>query len=95
MRWLPPFQKGQNMGLENFFRRRGTSPAPTEQLPAPSGADAGSLAPQREKDLQAAWAELTAAAQASEVLNLHACTRNGRPWTTDPDAVRAIAARAP
>lgn len=50
------------------------------------------MPPKREKDLQAAWAELTEAAKTSEVTALHACTRNGRPWTTDPEAVRAIAA---
>ncbi|WP_243182059.1 hypothetical protein [Arthrobacter humicola] len=43
-------------------------------------------------ELEAAWAELTAAAEASEVTNFHACTRNGRPWNADPAAVRAAAA---
>jgi hypothetical protein len=43
-------------------------------------------------ELEAAWAELTAAAEASEVTNFHACSRNGRPWTEDPAAVRAAAA---
>jgi hypothetical protein len=43
-------------------------------------------------ELEASWAELTAAAEASEVTNFLACTRNGGPWTEDPAAVRAAAA---
>lgn len=79
------------MGLKNFLRRWGISPVPTEHLAVSSGAEEAPLSPERKKDLQAAWAELTEAAKTSEVLNLHACTRNGRSWTTDPEAVRAIA----
>jgi hypothetical protein len=43
-------------------------------------------------ELEEAWAELAAAAEASELTNFHACTRTGRPWTEDPAAVRAVAA---
>jgi hypothetical protein len=58
----------------------------------PSGAENDPWPPKREKDLQAAWAELTEAAKTSKIASFHACTRTGRPWTTDPEAVRAIAA---
>jgi len=43
-------------------------------------------------ELQEAWVELTEAARGSRVTSFHACTRAGRPWTEDPDAVRAVAA---
>ena len=86
------FRRDRTLGLKNLFRRWGIYPAPAEHLAVKSRAEEDPLSPQREKDLQAAWAELTEAAKTSEVLNLHACTRNGRPWTTDPEAVRAIAA---
>jgi len=50
------------------------------------------LSPEHPEDLQAAWAELSAAAKSSKVTNFHACTRSGRPWAEDPAAVRAVAA---
>ncbi|AOT03659.1 hypothetical protein ASPU41_10270 [Arthrobacter sp. U41] len=50
------------------------------------------LSPERQEELQAAWVELTEAARGSKVTSFHACTRNGRPWTEDPAAVRAVAA---
>lgn len=59
---------------------------------APAAAGPGPLTAEQLVELEAAWAELTAAAEASEVTNLHACTRNGRSWTEDPAAVRAAAA---
>ncbi|WP_311214610.1 MULTISPECIES: hypothetical protein [unclassified Arthrobacter] len=43
-------------------------------------------------DLEAAWAELRQTAAASKVTSLRACSRNGRSWAEDPEAVRAIAA---
>jgi len=78
------------MGLRSIFRKR---PAPAGVTPA--AADPEALEPltaEQLVELEAAWAELTAAAEASEVTNFHACTRNGRPWTEDPAAVRAAAA---
>ncbi|MGK3957682.1 hypothetical protein ACLKOZ_16000 [Arthrobacter sp. R4] len=50
------------------------------------------FSPERQGDLQEAWAELTEAARNSKVTSFHACTRTGRPWTEDPAAVRAVAA---
>ncbi|MFJ5696571.1 hypothetical protein [Arthrobacter sp. NPDC093139] len=44
------------------------------------------------EDLQEAWAELTAAAKGSKVMNFHACTHSGVPWGQDPAAVRLLAA---
>jgi hypothetical protein len=46
----------------------------------------------RQEELQAAWVELTEAAKSSRVTSFHVYTRDGRPWTDDPDAVRAVAA---
>jgi predicted DCC family thiol-disulfide oxidoreductase YuxK len=43
-------------------------------------------------ELEEAWAELAKAAEASELENFHACTRNGRSWTENAAAVRAVAA---
>lgn len=42
-------------------------------------------------DLQAAWAELRQTVDESKVTSFQACRRNGRSWTEDPEAVRAIA----
>ncbi|MCI9872769.1 hypothetical protein ARTB_19915 [Arthrobacter humicola] len=74
------------MGLRSLFRKR---PA-TAGITPPSGPEP--LTAEQLVELEAAWAELTAAAEASEVTNFHACTRNGRPWNADPAAVRAAAA---
>jgi hypothetical protein len=43
-------------------------------------------------DLQAAWAELLQTVDESKVTAFQACSRNGRSWAEDPEAVRAIAA---
>ena len=80
------------MGLRSLFHRKATitgdaglvlavTEPPNEPLPA-----------ERQKDLLAAWVELTEAANSSRVTSFHACTRAGRPWTEDPAAVRAVAA---
>ncbi|MET4901698.1 MULTISPECIES: hypothetical protein [unclassified Paenarthrobacter] len=42
-------------------------------------------------DLQAAWAELRQTVDESKVTSFQACSRNGRSWVEDPEAVRAIA----
>jgi hypothetical protein len=79
------------MGLRNFFQRK---PA-TASSAAPSPADETQddvLSPADLADLEEAWADLAAAAEASEITDFHACTRTGRPWIEDPAAVRAAAA---
>jgi hypothetical protein len=79
------------MGLRSFFQRK---PAPASSA-TPSPADETQdqvLSPADLADLEAAWADLAAAAEASEMTNFHACTRTGRSWTSDPAAVRAAAA---
>jgi hypothetical protein len=79
------------MGLRSFFQRK---PA-TASSAAPSPADGTRddvLSPANLADLQEAWAELAATAEASEMTNFRACTRTGRSWIEDPAAVRAAAA---
>ena len=43
-------------------------------------------------DLEAAWVELRQTIDESKVTSFRACSRNGRSWAEDPEAVRAIAA---
>lgn len=50
------------------------------------------LTPEQLEDLEAAWAELNQAFEESAVTSFHACTRDGRYWGEDPDAVRAMTA---
>lgn len=78
------------MGLRSLFRKR---PAAAGATPAEANPETlEPLTAEQLVELEAAWAELTAAAEASDVTNFHACTRNGRPWTENPAAVRAAAA---
>ena len=77
------------MGLRSLFRKR---PATAGITPAAGPEPLEPLTAAQLMELEAAWAELTAAAEASEVTKFQACTRNGRPWTEDPAAVRAAAA---
>jgi hypothetical protein len=78
------------VGLRRLFQRKAAaSAARGSTISAPPAPDAP-LA--RQEELQAAWVELTEAAKGSRVTNFHAYTRTGRPWTDDPDAVRAVAA---
>jgi hypothetical protein len=79
------------MGLRSLFQRKPATTAPALTAPAGTVQDEP-LSPELQKELQAAWAELTEAAKNSAVINFHACTRNGRPWTEDLAAVRAVAA---
>jgi hypothetical protein len=83
-------EKGQRMGLRSLFRKRRTTDGTAEATPADAGPEP--LTAEQLVELEAAWAELTAAAQASEVTNFSACTRNGRSWTENAAAVRAVAA---
>ncbi|QOT24082.1 hypothetical protein [Paenarthrobacter sp. YJN-D] len=81
------------MGLRDFFGKRpaaaGTSDSfavlDTPQLQEP-------LTPEQLADLQQAWAELAQAAEGSDLISLHACSRNGKRWEEDPVAVRGPAA---
>lgn len=81
------------MGLRNLLRRRRT---PAAVIPAPAVMAAPRepepLMPQQRADLQAAWVELRQAMEESHVTSFHACSRNGRHWSEDPDAMRAMAA---
>ncbi|MET3948682.1 hypothetical protein ABIB49_003407 [Arthrobacter sp. UYCu512] len=78
------------MGLRSLFRKRPTSSGPTEATLSAAGPEP--LTAEQLVELEAAWAELTAAAEASEVTNFSACTRGGRSWTENAAAVRAVAA---
>jgi hypothetical protein len=78
------------MGLRSLFRRRPTTAGTAEATPAAAGPEA--LTAEQLVELEAAWAELSAAAEASEVTTFSACTRNGRSWTENAAAVRAVAA---
>ncbi len=78
------------MGLRSLFGKRPTTAEPAAATPAAGSPEP--LTAEQLVELEAAWAELTAAAEATEVTNLSACTRNGRPWTENAAAVRAMAA---
>ena len=81
------------MGLRNLLRRRRT-PAAVMSAPVVTAAPCGSepLAPEQRADLEAAWGELRQAMEESHVTSFRACSRNGRHWGEDPDAMRAMAA---
>ena len=76
--------------MRSLFRKRPSAAGATAAAAGPEEVEP--LTAEQLMELEAAWAELTAAAEASEMTNFHACTRNGRPWTEDPAAVRAVAA---
>lgn len=82
-----------NMGLSNLLRRRQT---PAAVMPVPPAASAPRepelLTPEQRADLEAARAELRLAMDESQVTSFRACSRNGRHWAEDPDAMRAMAA---
>ena len=82
------------MGLRDWFGLRKPVPnvggsvltvaaVPEEQEP---------LTPEQVAELKDAWAELAEAAKESAATNFHACSRGGKPWQEDPDAVRSMAA---
>lgn len=81
------------MGLRNLLRRRQT---PATVMPAPSTTSTlheyESLTSEQRADLQAARVELQQAMEDSYVTSFRACSRDGRPWLEDPDAMRAMAA---
>jgi hypothetical protein len=81
------------MGFRRSFWKRPAAAATGDAVAIAGGPEpAEPLTPERLIDLQEAWAELVAAAEASGVSNLDACTRTGRSWTENPATVRAIAA---
>lgn len=77
------------MRIRGIFHRKGASRVPV--TPAPNARRDMPVPPDQVRDLQEAWAELSEAARHSKVINFHACTRTGRPWTEDAAAVRDIA----
>lgn len=79
------------MGLRNLLRRRRT-PAAVVPAPAVPVAQREPLTPEQRADLQAARMELRQALEESQVTSFRACSRNGRHWDEDPDAMRAMAA---
>jgi hypothetical protein len=81
------------MGLRSIFRKRPATAGTADATPAAGGPETREpLTAEQLMDLEEAWADLASAAEASELTNVHACTRTGRSWTEDPAAVRAVAA---
>lgn len=82
------------MGLRNFMSRRRTCAVTTQtaKVAASGAAEAKPSAPVHAADLEAAWAELRHTVGDSKVTSFRACSRNGRSWAEDPEAVRQIAA---
>ncbi len=81
------------MGLRNLFTRRQSAGSAASTVVIGSGqGQREPLTPEQLAELQDAWAELAKAAEGSGVTNMHACSRNGRPWQEDPAAVRGLAA---
>ncbi|MEC5180842.1 hypothetical protein [Arthrobacter sp. CG_A4] len=81
------------MGLRSIFRKRPATAGKGDSVPTEGGPETlEPLTAEQLIELQEAWAELAAAAEASELTNFHACTRTGRSWTENPAAARAVAA---
>lgn len=82
------------MGLRSLFmRHRAAGDTTASTVVVGSEAEHQEpLTPEQLAELQEAWAELTNAAEGSDVTGLHACSRNGKPWQEDPAAVRGLAA---
>ncbi|GGH97645.1 hypothetical protein GCM10007170_28370 [Arthrobacter liuii] len=82
------------MGLRSFFRNRRTGSDDTTFAAAAAEDSAGPepLTPAQLAELQTAWVALAKAAKDSGVGDVHACSRNGRPWQDNPAAVRSLAA---
>lgn len=80
------------MRLPNLFRRHRKPAAvmPSHEVPAVPGEP--QPLPEQRADLQAARVELRQAMEESDVTSFRACSRNGRHWAEDPDAMRAMAA---
>jgi hypothetical protein len=81
------------LGLRNVLSRRGPVVAGTPvSTVVVQPAAQEPLTPEQLAELQEAWAELSRAAEGSGVTGLHACSRNGKRWEEDPEAVRGLAA---
>lgn len=85
--------KGKRMGIRSIFRKRPATTVMGDAMPVANAPEpVEPLTAEQLLELEEAWAELAAAAEASEVTNFHACTRTGRSWTEDPAPVRAVTA---
>jgi hypothetical protein len=80
------------MGLRNLFHRKAATKAAVSPARPAAAVRNEPVSPELLEDLRCAWDELSEAAKDSKVINFHACTRTGRPWTQDPAVVRAVAA---
>lgn len=70
------------------WRRKATEPS----VAVPAVEERKSLTADESAELEAAWTELRQTVDESKVSSFRACSRNGRSWAEDPEAVRAIAA---
>ncbi|MFW0774752.1 hypothetical protein [Arthrobacter sp. D5-1] len=78
------------MGFWNLLNKRGTRGEPLAGTVA--AAEPAPLSLAEQADLDGALVELNLALSESNVTSLRACSRNGRHWGEDPEAIRAIAA---
>ncbi|MDR6639586.1 hypothetical protein [Paenarthrobacter nitroguajacolicus] len=78
------------MGLRNILSWRRKAAEPSVAVPAVE--ERKPLTAADSADLEAAWEELRQTDAASKVTSFRACSRDGRSWAEDPEAVRAIAA---
>ncbi|UOD83369.1 hypothetical protein [Paenarthrobacter ureafaciens] len=82
------------MGLRSLFTRHRTTP-PAAPSPAPAVIEPGQQLPltaEQRTDLDVAQAEFLKTLREAGVKHLHACSRNGKPWQDDPQALRTISA---
>lgn len=80
------------MGLRKLLRRHQT-PAAVPSAPAVTAVPQPEpMTPEQRADLEAAKVELREAMEEAQVTSFRACSRNGRHWSEDPDAMRAMAA---
>lgn len=79
------------MGLWSFFRPRPAAARTATEVAGSEPEAQEPLTAEQLAELQDAWAELANAVEGSGVKNLHACSRNGKPWQEDPAAVRGLA----
>jgi hypothetical protein len=78
------------MGFWNLLNRHRT-PTKSSAGTAATAASEPLLAADQ-ADLDAAWRELDQTLGDFNVTSFRACSRNGRHWGTDPEAVRSMAA---
>lgn len=80
------------MGFRSLFQRKAVKPLSVGSVLTAASVRHEPLSAEVQRDLEAAWAELSEAAKNSTVTNFYAFTRTGQPWTEDPASVRAVAA---